>query len=163
MYRKIAGLPLVVLLVVYLLAVCIAGESNFLKPGEIRMAENHCKFFLRTLGTSQQAYMEANSHGDYGSWWSLQQSGYVEEGYDRSNYIENYSLSVFHVAASSRMGGQSAHDSIFTIVAVPTKYRDQLRTFAIGDEQIPVAWIGNDSELGTNYYPPTTPGLREYR
>lgn len=163
MHHKITGLPLVVFFVVYLLAVCIAGESDFLKPGEIRMAENHCKFFLRTLGTSQQAYMESNSHGDYGTWWSLQQTGYVEAGYNRSDYIENYSLSVFHVEASSWMGGESAHDSTFTLVAVPIKYRDQLRTFAIGEEKVPVAWIGDDSELGTGYYPPTTPGLNDYR
>ncbi len=107
--------------------------------------------------------MESNSHGDYGTWWNLKHAGYVEEVYNRSDYIENYSLSVFHVAASSRMGGESAHDSTFTIVAVPTKYRNQLRTFAIGDELIPVAWIGNDSELGRNYNPPTTPGLRDFR
>ena len=163
MHRKITGLPLVVFFVVYLVAVCIAGESDFLKPGEIRMAENHCKFFLRTLGTSQQAYMESNSHGNYGTWWTLKQAGYVEEAYDRSNYIENYSLTVFHVEASSWMGGASANDSTFTIVAVPTKYRNQLRTFAIGNEQIPVVWIGDDSELGTGYYPPTTPGLRDNR
>jgi hypothetical protein len=163
MHRKIKGLPLIAFFVVYLLAVCIAGESDFLKPGEIRMAENHCKFFLRTLGTSQLAYMESNPHGDYGTWWTLKQAGYVEEAYDRSNYIENYSLTVFHVAASSWRGIHSAHDSTFTIVAVPTKYRNQLRTFAIGNDQIPVAWIGDDSEFGMGYFPPTTPGLRDNR
>ena len=163
MYRKITGLPLIVFFVVYLMAICIAGESGFLKPGEIRMAENHCKFFLRTLGTSQQAYMELNLHGNYGTWWSLQQTGYVEEGYDRSNYIENYSISVFNVCTSSWRGMHRAHDSTFTIVAVPTKYKHQLRTFAIGNDQTPVVWIGNDSEFGANYYPPTTPGLKDYR
>ena len=150
MNRKVKGLSLVVIFVVYLTALCVAGESDFLKPGEISSAENHCKFFLRTLGTSQQAYMETNSNGNYGNWWSLQRSGYIEEGYNRSDFIENYSISVFNVRNSTMMGGRSAHDSSFTIVAVPNKHKNQLRTFAIGNNNSPVVWIGNRFEWNYN-------------
>lgn len=160
---KIKGLPLALVFVIYLMTICFAGESDFLKPGEVRMAENHCKFFLRTLGSSEQAYMESNPNVDYGTWWSLQRGGYIEEGYNRSNYIEYYSISVFNVTVSGRMGGESAHDSSFTIVAVPTKYRNQLRTFAINDKQSPAVWLGNDAEFGSNNVPPTTPGLNDKR
>ena len=108
--------------------------------------ENNCKMRLRVFGSFQLAYSDQNKNLDYGTWISLQNSDYIQQGYSRSNFIEGYSISKFNVLLSTIVDGKSQYDSRFEIVAVPRQPNiHRLRTFGICEEQTPMVWIGEDS------------------
>ena len=147
MSYKIKGIPLLVLLVLYCATICFAAESIRLEPDEVRAAERTCRQGLRRLASAQLAYADANRYKEYGIWWYLTDSGYIDEGKSRKNFIENYSLAVFYAERPQIIFGESDYSSTFTVVAIPSKYENQLRTFAIDDNRIPLVWAGPDGEL----------------
>jgi len=94
--------------------------------------ENQCKLTLKALCSSELVYQDQNTHGDnsrgdYGTWFSLIENGYIEKGYTRSNLIENYSISVF--AVSTSIGPAPSN---FQAIAVPITKVYDLDIFGVG-------------------------------
>ena len=139
--------------------------------------ENRCKLTLRALGSSQTAFAEKN-YGNYGNWQELTDADYIQEGYNRTNMIDNYSITVFERTKATLYDlAEGTTNSSFTIIAVPRSGRSSvnkypiyfsprkdfpgvnvlfrnrpgydLRTFAICEDQTPRCWIGIDSKWTT--------------
>ncbi|MCD6216247.1 hypothetical protein J7L05_00120 [bacterium] len=139
--------------------------------------ENRCKLTLRALGSSQTAFAEKNN-GNYGNWLELTDADYIQEGYNRTNMIDNYSITVFEIKKATLCDlAEGTTKSSFTIIAVPRSGRSSvnkypiyfsprkdfpgvnvlfrnrpgyhLRTFAICEDQTPRCWIGIDSKWTT--------------
>lgn len=111
---------------------------------------NRCKLTLRTLGSSQVKFKDENPENNYGTWEEMYEDDYIQEGYNRRNMIDNYSIAVFSVQKSTLdEKGNSNLDSSFTIAAIPRIKRKDLRTFALGDDQTPCVWVGKSEEWTT--------------
>ncbi|MEO7993984.1 MAG: hypothetical protein ABI743_06255, partial [bacterium] len=90
------------------------------------------------LGSSQLAYQDSNLDKHYGGWGDLLSSNYIQQGYTRSNIIDNYSLAVFYAANPGQRNGRYDYPT-FTVVAMPMigpRGNPGLRTFAICDDQV---------------------------
>jgi hypothetical protein len=112
--------------------------------------ENRCKLTLRALGSSQQAFMDDNPDKNYGTWREMIDADYIQYGYNRTNTIDNYSIVVFIVHKSTfDEKGNNNFDSTFSIVAIPRSVKNRLRTFSIGDDQIPRVWVGKSEDWTT--------------
>ncbi|MBU1023616.1 hypothetical protein KKB99_04920 [bacterium] len=111
--------------------------------------ENRCKLTLRALGSTMLAYTDLND-GDYGTWDELANRGFIQEGYTPESIIDYFNLIVFDVEKSVRDDdGGIIKESTFTIVAIPDNRRNRLRTFAIGDDQTPRVWVGDEKRWTT--------------
>jgi len=113
--------------------------------------ENRCRLTLRALGSTELAYQDQNKNHDYGTWEELidPRNNFIQQGYTRETLIDNYAIVIFDVKKSTlNEKGESNGDSTFMIVAEPRSPRNNLRTFAIDQDQIPYVWIGKDSQWG---------------
>ena len=101
--------------------------------------------------------MDGNISHKYGTWDTLVRSGYIQQGYNRTNMIDNYSICVFETGRLSKKRTSSRTNSTFTIIAVPRSQNYNLRTFGISDEQTPKVWVGTQSEFSARLHniPPT--------
>lgn len=97
--------------------------------------ENRAKLSLRALGSSQMAYQDQNQRKAFATCHCLTETGYMQVGYNRTNMIENFSIAVWDCSPPTIVGGVTASDATFTLVAVPRNNRNKLRTFAICDDQ----------------------------
>lgn len=112
--------------------------------------DNRYKSMLCTLGSAMLAFKNENPDKNYGTWEEMTKANYIQEGYSRTNMIDNYSIAVFNVQKSTLdKNGNSNFDSTFTIVAFPRRQRNRLRTFALGDDQTPRLWVGKFIECST--------------
>lgn len=97
---------------------------------------NICRLTLRALGSTQLSYQSLNSHADFGTFWALEDTGFIEKGYTRENLIENYSISVFNALTSSKLpdGSYKSKSSQFQIIAVPHTKVYSLCIYGIGTD-----------------------------
>jgi hypothetical protein len=95
-----------------------------------------CRLTLRALGSTQLSYQELNSHSDFGTYWALENTGFIEKGYTRANLIENYSISVFNARISDKLpdGTYKPKSSKFQIIAVPKTKVYDLNIYGIGTD-----------------------------
>lgn len=85
--------------------------------------ENRCKLTLRALGSMQTAFAEKNK-GNYGSWQELTDADFIQEGYNRTNMIDNYSIIAFEIKKATLCDlAEGTTNSSFTIIAVPRYWR----------------------------------------
>jgi len=108
---------------------------------------------LRSIGSSQLAYRNANNNGYYGTFADLQRGMYIREGYTLDNLVEDYTLT--WEVSNTPPGGNKFTDepqtirelleravgNKFTIIAFPRDTRPGfLNTFAITEDQIVRVW-----------------------
>lgn len=125
-----------------IVAVVAAIAIPSLSGSRISAWENRCKITLRALGSSQLAFADGNN-GDYGTWAEMAEDGFIQKGYTRDNIIDNYTIVTFEVTKSQKNDdGEIVEPPKFAIVATPNNVKNKIRTFAIGDEQIPYLWVG---------------------
>jgi len=88
---------------------------------------------LGSLGTSQMAYARSNDLGNYGRFRDLIDSGYLDQGSNLNNVIEDYHITCDTLNSSTVMG--EFHE--FTIIAYPTDTRPGfLHTMGIAEDQV---------------------------
>ena len=129
------------LLIISVISVCMAFISVACLPSMQRHRasawESRAKATLRAFGETQLAYQHTNADKHYGSWYALVNDGWIGEGYDRGNIIEQYSLwtSVYNPFMVSNHWKEY---STFTAVAFPrtTSPPGYLSTFAIREDQV---------------------------
>lgn len=97
---------------------------------------------LRTLGSAQLAYQDANLNKDYARLGNLWIHGQLQEDDLDARFLASYELQV-HMQESLQIG--CGADSSFTAVAYPRSRR--LRTFAICDDQTVRQFAGNGDVL----------------
>lgn len=83
---------------------------------------------LRSLGSSQLAYMYVNGENVYASFEELQDDQYIAESYSTENICDNYALHFF-------VGGEGT-DAWFVILTLPTAQSDLLPIYVITEDQV---------------------------
>jgi hypothetical protein len=100
---------------------------------------SRAKGTLRSIGSSELAYKDANTNRLYGSFDALKDTQFIPEGYSEGNIIENYSLS-WHVNNISTVVSEefpAGIESSFTVIAWPRDIRRGIfSTFGITEDQV---------------------------
>jgi type II secretory pathway pseudopilin PulG len=110
--------------------------------------ENRCKLTMRSIGSVQLSYIDSTQENTYGTFKALIETEYIQSGYSRTNYIDNYSIVVFDVdPPTMSFHGLPAYDSTFTVIAIPRSQKNRLRTFGINTRQTPYVYVGKEEDF----------------
>ncbi len=135
----------VVLFILFVVAVAIPGILGARRGAP----QSRAKGTLRSIGSSELAYRNANNNGYYGTFEDLQQDMFIGGDYTLGNFIENYTMT--WEVSNTPAGGKKFTDepqtirelieraggNKFTIIAFPLDTRPGfLNTFAITEDQI---------------------------
>jgi hypothetical protein len=101
--------------------------------------QSRAKGTLRSIGTAELAYQQANKAKVYGSFQALQDTLHSAEGYNLGNMVENYTFTweVHDISTVPTEKFPSGIISTFTVIAYPRDTRPGfLNTFGITDDQV---------------------------
>jgi hypothetical protein len=104
-----------------------------------------CIKTLEALARNQFDYAQANEQR-FGTWQDLIDKNLIQQGYNRTNLIDNYSIAAF-ITANPNIDSNMVIAPSFSIVAIPGSVKNRLRTFAICEDQHPRMWMGDESSF----------------
>jgi hypothetical protein len=97
---------------------------------------NWAKGTLRSFGSSELAYADANSNRVYGSFEALQKTNDIAPDYTLDNMIEDYKI-IFYINPSVKSPSDFENNmGAFTIITIPTVKKRGLHTYCITEDQV---------------------------
>jgi hypothetical protein len=95
-------------------------------PYRLSALESRAKGTLMSIGSSELAYQSTHDDKLFGTFEQLQNDQYIAEGYTPDNMLEGYTF----------LWCLNENATDFAVVALPTEYTDQLRTYMVNSSQI---------------------------